>query len=336
MQDQAVPTLPSTPGHRRHKSAAVLKSIISSKSQKPQASTWATANKSLHKKTPSSGSLRSLAAHQEPSEARHPNNNDNNNAAAAASKPKKAKSSTNLAAMFGKGRSKDRQSSPVKGRSDKENTTPPGATASYGPPPPTPIWAEFSSRPQAAAATNTTNTTTKVPLNDHQPLQKRSAAKERPKSMVVPKTTSTAALLETLSRKKSGDRVPLSDTKGNEGRQRDSSPAKNTPSRPMLGRASTDTSGKDIHLKPVVSPPVVATKKPNRVMAAVAAFNGKAKQTEAAPVSPTKLDPKVVDAEFEEVLVSPVTDPTRWSKLTTPGITKHPNPPTGPNAYPEA
>jgi hypothetical protein len=39
-------------------------------------------------------------------------------------------------------------------------------------------------------------------------------------------------------------------------------------------------------------------------MAAVAAFNGRAKQAEAPPVSPTKeLDPKVVDAEFEEVLV---------------------------------
>jgi hypothetical protein len=40
-------------------------------------------------------------------------------------------------------------------------------------------------------------------------------------------------------------------------------------------------------------------------MAAVAAFNGKAKQADPEPVpaSPAKLDPAVVDAEFEEVLV---------------------------------
>jgi hypothetical protein len=38
-------------------------------------------------------------------------------------------------------------------------------------------------------------------------------------------------------------------------------------------------------------------------MAAVAAFNGKSKQAEGASTS-AKLDPKVVDAEFEEVLVS--------------------------------
>jgi hypothetical protein len=40
-------------------------------------------------------------------------------------------------------------------------------------------------------------------------------------------------------------------------------------------------------------------------MAAVAAFNGRTKPTDAPAASPPKeLDPKVVDAEFEEVLVS--------------------------------
>ncbi|KAF2849979.1 GTPase binding protein-like protein Rid1 [Plenodomus tracheiphilus IPT5] len=378
MHDTAAPTS----GHRRNKSAAVLKSIISSKGhkrapsdgtalsknpladapyiaatnfqtpllppdhphsqlrptarsenipinppspRKSQDSRSASPKKSLHKKTLSSVSLRSLAKKdekpkdKESSEARRARKEEE-----AANKPKKTKSSTNLATMFGKGRSKDRQQSPVKESKDKENTTPPSSTTTYGPPQ-TPIWAEFSSRDEVT-------TTSKVPLNDQrrsvedeialytpqeysptkqrdffeygQPsLQKRPATKERPKSMVVPKTTSAASILETFSRKKSNDRVPLSDTKGNESRQRDSSPTKNTPSRPVFGRASTDTSGKDIHLKPTAPPPAT-TKKPNRVMAAVAAFNGKAKQTEAAPVSPTKLDPKVVDAEFEAVLES--------------------------------
>ncbi|KAI8935216.1 hypothetical protein NX059_007805 [Plenodomus lindquistii] len=377
MHDTAAPT----PGHRRNKSASVLKSIISSKTHKrapsdgtalgkhPLAdapyiaatgfhtpllppdhphsqlrpttraenipfsppsphkshdSRSVSPKKSLHKKTLSSVSLRSLAKREdkpkekESSEARRARKDEE-----AADKPKKTKSSANLSSMFGRGKSRDRQQSPVKGSRDKENTTPPTSTTSYGPPQ-TPIWAEFSTRDEVTA-------TTKVPLNDQRPsnddgitrytsqeysptkqrdffefgqpsLQKRPAQKERPKSMVVPKTTSAASILDTFSRKKSSDRVPLSDTKGNESRQRDSSPTKNTPSRPVFGRASTDTSGKDVQLKTVAPPS--PTKKPNRVMAAVAAFNGKAKQTEAAPVVPTKLDPKVVDAEFEAVLES--------------------------------
>ncbi|KAH9864046.1 hypothetical protein J1614_009979 [Plenodomus biglobosus] len=404
-------------GHRRNKSAAVFKSIISSKGHRrapsdgtaltkspladapylvasnlqtpllppdhpdsqlrptarsenipnnpPSPQKWqdssrsASPKKSLHKKTLSSVSLRSLAKKQdkskekESSEARRARKEEE-----AAKKPKKTKSTTNLATMFGKGKAKDRQQSPAKEGKDKENTTPPTSTTTYRPPQ-TPIWAEFSSRDQA-----TTTTTSKVPLNDQrrsiedeialytpqeyspakqrdfseygQPsLQKRPAAKERPKSMVVPKTTSTISLLETFSRKKTSDRVPLSDTKGNEGRQRDSSPTKNPPSRPVFARSSTDNSGSDIQLKPMAPPPAT-TKKPNRVMAAVAAFNGKAKQTETAPASPTKLDPKVVDAEFEAVLVSEFHVWPGAAINNIIGIAKHPNSPTWPDANVEA
>ena len=120
--------------------------------------------------------------------------------------------------------------------------------------------------------------------------------------MFMPKTTSAASLLETFSRKKSSERVPLSDTHGNEGRARDSSPSKSKFTRPILGRTSTDISRKDMNLAPAMEP-TSSPKKPNRVMAAVAAFNGKSKPEDAAPLSPTKLDPKVVDAEFEVVLV---------------------------------
>jgi hypothetical protein len=122
--------------------------------------------------------------------------------------------------------------------------------------------------------------------------------------MFAPKSTSTASLLETFSRKRSNERVPLSDTKGNEGRTRESSPVK--PARPILSRASTDTGSKDYSLNPMAPPPPPATtKKQNRVMAAVAAFNGKSKQADGASAS-AKLDPKAVDAEFEEVLVSAI------------------------------
>jgi hypothetical protein len=284
--------------------------------------------KNLHKKTLSSVSLRSLVTKEDkPRDKPSADSQRSQEEVQMSEKPKKTKSSTNLAAMFGKGRSRDRDSkqSPVKQTSrDKENTTPPSSTTTMGPPRP-PIWAEFSSQQEVP-------TTSKVPLNDqrrsieeeialytpqnYSPSKQRNffefgqpalrpAPKERPKSMVVPKTTSTTSLLDTFSRKKSNERVPLGDTKGNEGRTRDESPSKGKPSRPILSRASTDTGAKDYAVKPMAPPPPPAspTKKQNRVMAAVAAFNGKAKQVDATP----KLDPKVVDAEFEVVLVRRLT-----------------------------
>ncbi|KAF2036701.1 hypothetical protein EK21DRAFT_95933 [Setomelanomma holmii] len=308
--------------------------------------------KSLHKKTLSSVSLRSLANKEEKSKSkksmdvRRPREED------IIETPKKTKSSTNLAAMFGKGRSRDNKQSPVKQPRDKENTTPP--SSSNAPMPPrTPIWAELSSTEPLKEIT----TTSKVPLNDQrrsieeeialytpqnyspskqrnffdygQPsLQQRPIAKERPKSMVVPKTTSTTSILETFSRKKSNERAPLSDTKGNEGRIKESASSKHMQPRPPMSRASTDTSRKDDGSRSAAQP-AVAAKKPNRVMAAVAAFNGKSRQMEA-PSSPTKLDPKQIDAEFEEVLMRTLklevkADFVRMHKLDTPQASRAPS-----------
>lgn len=278
--------------------------------------------KSLHKKTLSSVSLRSLAKKEERSKDKHSTDaRRSREDDKVEDKPKKAKSSTNLAAMFGKSK---RDRSPVKEIRDKENTSP--MHPSDAPTPVrTPIWAEFSTQQEMSH-------TTVVPLNDTrrsveaeislynpqnysptkqrsffdvgQPsLQQRSPAKPRPKSMVVPKTASATSILETFSRKKSSERVPLSDTKGNEGRVKETLTSRSIPSRPILARASTDLSRSDA---PFASPmkSSVTTKKQSRVMAAVAALNGKARQAEVAPPSPTKLDPSIVDAEFEEVLVS--------------------------------
>ena len=283
--------------------------------------------KSLHTKTVSSVSLRTLAKERDKSrelpllDLRLPLGQEPQ-----ADKTKRIKSSTNLASMFGKSKSKDsRQSSPVK---DKENTAPPRNSIAVSPVEArTPIWAQFSSQPlqDVTAASRpplgdqrrndepTTNSpqdyspsTPRSFEHDNPFLQKRTVAKERPKSMHAPKSTSAASLLNTFSRKKTGDRAPLSDTHGNESRQRDSSPSKGpSAARPALGRASTDIVRLAQPAQPA-APPATSPKKQNRVMAAVAAFNGKAKQAdpEPAPASPAKLDPAVVDAEFEEVLVS--------------------------------
>ncbi|KAF1930029.1 uncharacterized protein M421DRAFT_419059 [Didymella exigua CBS 183.55] len=375
----AAPAPGPAAGHRRHKSASVLKSIISQHKRSPSDATalkaapstapyiptpsatmnapllppdhphsqQRTANnqvenlpflppsprkqshdsrsssprKGLHKKTLSTVSLRSLgkdkAKDQQSTDLRRLQDEEE-----PLDKFKKTKSSTNLTSMFGKSKSRKIARSPSK---DKENTAPILSAALASEPPPTPIWAQFSSQPLQDVTT-----TSKVPLNDQrrsledeidlytphnyspskqrdffevgQPsLPQRPAPKERPKSMHVPK--STTSLLGTFSRKKSTDRAPLTNAQGNGERTRDSSPSKSKPSRPTLNRASTDI-GRQPVAAGALDPPPSPTKKQNRVMAAVAAFNGRAKQTDA-PLPPAKeLDPKVVDAEFEEVLES--------------------------------
>ncbi|CAE7178775.1 hypothetical protein P3342_002178 [Pyrenophora teres f. teres] len=275
--------------------------------------------KSLNKKTLSAVSLRSLAKREDKPRANDSFDSRRSEEEGVVEKPKRPKSSSNLATMFGKRRDK----SPVKESRDKENTTPPRSSHAQAPPR-TPIWAEFSSQQQAPTpATAKISTEQRRSIEEeialytpreYSPTKQRNffdyglpalrpSAKERPKSMVVPKTISTASLLETFSRKKSGERVPLSDTKGNEGRARETSPSKNNPTRPGFSRASTDIGTKEFSMEPMAPPPV-SPKKQNRVMAAVAAFNGKAKQTDGTPAPYTKPDPKVVDAEFEEVLES--------------------------------
>jgi hypothetical protein len=322
------PLLPPDHPHSQLRAAARTENIpIDQTSPRKSQDTRSSPKKSLHKKTLSSVSLRSLVNKEDkPRDKQSSDSRPSPVDTQMGAKPKKTKSSTNLAAMFGKGRSKDRDSkqSPVKVASDKENTTPPNSATAMAPPRP-PIWAEFSSQQELS-------TTSKVPLNDqrrsieeeialytpqnYSPSKQRNffeygqpalrpAPKERPKSMVVPKTTSTSSLLNTFSRKKSNERAPLGDTKGNEVRTRDESPSKSKPPRPTLSRASTDTGARDYSVKPMAPPPPTSpTKKQNRVMAAVAAFNGKAKQVAGEPAASTKLDPKTVDAEFEVVLVS--------------------------------
>jgi hypothetical protein len=272
--------------------------------------------KSLHKKTLSSVSLRSLGKEKD-KEDKKKQLREPSRTREEPEKPKKTKSSTNLAAMFGKSKPKEAKSTPR----DKENTTPPSSANSPAPVH-TPIWAQFSSQPFEEITT-----TSKVPLNDRrsieeeislytpneyspskqrnffdygQPsLQKRSAAKERPKSTFLPSTGSATSLFETLSRKKSSERAPLSDTKGNGERPKDRVVSKGPPSR-GLRRSSSDSGKRKVDSpKKAASPP----KKSNRVMAAVAAFNGKSREGHSAAPLP-KLDSKAVEAEFEAVLES--------------------------------
>jgi len=327
------PLLPPDHPHSQLRAAARTQNIPTqqpSSPRKSQQETRGSPTKSLHKKTLSSVSLRSLGRDKEKdkdSRTREPSRTRGEDMARS---PKKTKSSTNLAGLFGKAKqtkeAKEVKQAQTPGK-DKENSTPPSSSNAFEPPQ-TPIWAQFSSQQPLQEIT----TTSKVPLNDRrrsveeeialytpadyspskqrnffdfgQPsLQKKGPAKERPKSVFLPTTTSSTSLFETLTRKKSGDRVPLGDTKGNEGRVKESTSSKSISTGGLLGRTSSETGRESRNSSPKKA--ADASKKPNRVMAAVAAFNGKSRHTGGTPTtSPTKLDPKVVDAEFETVLVS--------------------------------
>ena len=320
------PLLPPDHPHSQLRAANRTQNIPTQPPSSPRKSqdSKASPNKSLHKKTLSSVSLRSLGRDKErETRTREPSRT---RAEDMTRSPKKPKSSTNLAGLFGKGKQAKEVKEPKQPK-DKENSTPPSSSNAFEPPH-TPIWAQFSSQQPLQEIT----TTSKVPLNDRrrsvdeeialytpadyspskqrnffdygQPsLQKKSPTKERPKSVFLPTTASSASLLETLTRKKSGDRVPLGDTKGNEGRVKESASSKSVTTGGLLGRSSSETSRESRSSSPKKA--TDASKKPNRVMAAVAAFNGKSRHTGGTPTSsPTKLDPKVVDADFEAVLVS--------------------------------
>lgn len=355
------PLLPPDHPHSQLRAYQRTQNMVANPPSSPRKSQDAKSSptKSLHKKTLSSVSLRSLAKDKDKDKERAKESRSRERSRTRGDdtikSTKKTKSSSNLAGLFGKGKqSKDGKQTP--GR-DKENTTPP--SSSNAPEPVhTPIWAEFSSQPLREITT-----TSKIPLNDQrlsieeeialytpqdyspskqrnffdygQPsLQKKPQVKERPKSTFLPSTGSTTSLLETLTRKRSTDRVPLGDTKGNEGRAKDNASSRGIVTRGMLRRTSSESSREGKAVKQNAE----ASKKPNRVMAAVAAFNGKAKQAErhGTPVtSPTKLDPKVVDAEFEAVLVSfpsPWRTPQAHNAL---GVSKYSYSPARPNANAE-
>lgn len=310
--------------------------------------------KGLHKKTLSSVSLRSLGKEKEKSQLKAKQLNESTpvleDAFMGTKTPKKTKSSAKLSTIFNNVKSPKKENTPMSVPAappkDKENTTPPSSATAAGPIH-TPIWAQFSSQPFQEVTT-----TSKVPLNDRQSierrsieeeialytpsdyspskqrnffeygqpsLQKRPVAKERPKSTFLPGSTSHTSLFETLGRKKSNERAPLSVTKGNEGRSKDAV-TKETSSRSLLRRTSSDNGKRKDDLAKQAQNGV---KKQNRVMAAVAAFNGKSKETQARPASPNKLDPKVVDAEFEDVLVS-LSCLLQPRKLIFLGIQEHP------------
>jgi hypothetical protein len=229
-------------------------------------------------------------------------------------KPKKSKSSTNLAAVFGKSKSSkalklDKQPDGQQAEKDKENRNPRAYTG--GAPPP-PIWAQF-----ATTQVESNVATQKVPLNDRwdianemyrytpqdyspskgrnfydeQPtLSKRVEPKPRPKSAYFPSSTSSSSFTDTISAlRKVSQRYKKTDMERVQDSDKPPSRRSSTSSR----KTSNDSS----------QPALTMGKRGSRVMGLVAALNGKAKDTEPEAKQPVPVDPKAIDQEFEAVLV---------------------------------
>ena len=244
-------------------------------------------------------------------------------------KMQKSNSSTNISAIL----LKPRSSRGVKAedthlQKDKENQTPP-SSAGMGPPP---IWAQFATQGFEEPVH-----TTKIPLNDQftveqevalytprdyspskqrnfpdyqQPtLSRRVETKPRPKSEYIAPCPTPASFAEVVSGlQKSGlnkSQVDVATRQQQTGQVVDASRKSffgqnsSTEIQPKAEnrKVSNDSAGSDSPMP----------KRGSRVMAAVAAFNGKAKEL---PKDPSKepetvqLDPQAIEKAFESLLVS--------------------------------
>ncbi|KAF2159389.1 hypothetical protein M409DRAFT_30141 [Zasmidium cellare ATCC 36951] len=240
--------------------------------------------------------------------------------------PKKSKSSTNLGAVFARMNrsSKDLSAQLAK---DKENTTPP---VSVNRPLETPIFSQFaskddsnSSRPGSRDSKSSHNLQSEIDLYTpkvYSPSKQRNfngtiddpgmrptLSRDRPQSAYNPVSD---GFMAALGRRVSGRHASIDDKRRSEDAARKQASVTNTRvsmerSR-ILGRNSTDrkTSGSSTEQAPAKEK-LNVTKRGGRVMAAVAAFQGKTKETAAEKTKKEEpLDPKAVDAAFEAVLVS--------------------------------
>ena len=233
-------------------------------------------------------------------------------------KPKKSKSSTNLSALLSRPRSsKSPKKEEVRLAKDKENQTPP--SSSYTPP--TPIWAQFASQTAQdigpfteLSAVERWNIDDGVALytpKEYSPSKQRDsqdgsqpALTRRPKSAFVPAGPTVASFTATVSKlqKISGDRLDnLSQLAAHN--VFDVQPSiEETVQRRSDDDASTRRSGVKEGEEESSQSESNKTKSGSRVMAAVVAWNGKAKES-ILEEKEVKLDSQAIESAFEILLV---------------------------------
>lgn len=232
---------------------------------------------------------------------------------------KKSKSATGLSALLSRPRSsKSQKDENTRENRDKENQSP-SNTADLAPPP---IWAQF-----ATQGVQEPRSTYKVPLNDRKSiddeirrytpgvyspskqrnfqdsqkptLSGRSEAKPRPKSECLASRPMREASVETESGLRRSDHETSSKTAAT--------------TQQMYQKTDADCNasghGSRVEQRKVSDkwggPEMTVGKRGSRVMAAVAAFNGKSKELPKEPVeclSRSELDPQTIESAFEILL----------------------------------
>lgn len=228
--------------------------------------------------------------------------------------PKKSKSSTSLSAMFSKMNRSSKDLSQVTSK-DKENATPPSSATESSE---TPTWAQDSSeergRPSTRDGTSShdlLNEIERYTPSEYSPSKQqdyngsleqpalRPTLCSRPQSAYV---QGSDGVLDAIGRRVSGPRK--SEDSGR--RRGGESERRVSVERPaFFKRASTDrkVSGSSAEQAAPAKEKITVAKRGARVMAAVAAFQGKAKEAQGAKEEP-RLDSKAVDSQFEAVLDS--------------------------------
>lgn len=272
----------------------------------------------FHKKSKSSVSLKSIIGTEKADnpKSRSPQKQDTE-------KPKKSKSSTNLVALLSRPKSsKDLRSEMSRSQKDKENMAP-SSTVDIAPPP---IWAQFAKQP-----TRDPTSARKVPLNDvhdvdnemalYTPLEyspskqrnfhdyekptlsRRGEPKPRPRSAFIPSGISAASFTETISglRQQGHERGESRSSNQSEYRPRSAETRRKSSSEDHRSSRRDDVGNRKVSDDSSNSASTMA-KHGSRVMAVVAAFNGKSKEPPKAAVA-TKIDVHAIDNAFENLLV---------------------------------
>ncbi|KAK5114419.1 hypothetical protein LTR85_010242 [Meristemomyces frigidus] len=237
-----------------------------------------------------------------------------------ASSPKKSKSSTNLSSMFAKMNRSSKDLSAIVNK-DKENTTPP---PSANGPAETPIWAQFASKDKATTRPGSRDSKSSNNIHDeiakytpqiYSPSKQRNfngsldqpslrpTLNSRPQSAYV---LGTEGLVGAIGRRVSGQRASIEGRRSEDAGRRQSKEQgrrvsgdrvvltkRDSVERKASGSSTEQSGGRE---------KLAIAKRGGRVMAAVAAFQGKSKTEQ--PKQEVDLDPKNVDHAFEAVLES--------------------------------
>lgn len=249
--------------------------------------------------------------------------------------PKKSKSSTNLGAVFARMNRSSKDLS-VQAPKDKENTTP--SQSASGQTAYTPIWATLNTtEKQQARPSSRDDKPSKVDQEiarytpqeytpqEYSPSKQRDfnggydqprmrpTLSKRPQSEYIESTS----VLASIGRRVSGDRSSFIGRKSEDLERRkrtsmeENTLARDTAARKISGSSTEEPAKEKLNI----------AKRGGRVMAAVAAFQGKGKSEPAKSKDAPALDPKAIETAFEEVLAQRNVPETTRQKMRSMTLT---------------